>query len=542
MADGLIALLAGFAAPATRIDAARQLAHRLGVDRVLLYVRDPELGTLQPAPGFPQTVQGGAEWRAFVRSCARPGTYDADVDGMHVTAYVRNDVALFIFGGTLDRDVLEHTLAAMPLVGGILKAEHETKLAEGQAQLARVSGRHANDLAVALDAARAQGEKALAELARLNAELRDRDRRKDDFLAMLGHELRNPMAAISGAIEIMRAQPDDVDRIAKARVVLERQAEQLARLVDDLLDVARITRGKVVLKRERLELESVARRAVDAARAIAEAKGHELELDVRTPVLVEGDRTRVEQMITNLLTNAIKYTDAGGHIRVIVDRDGSDARVAVDDDGIGIPENMLARIFDAFQQVEPTIDRSAGGLGVGLTVVSRLAELHGGRVEVTSQPGQGSRFSIRLPAITRDAVGSVPIVEDEVSAARAAEPGSKRILVVDDNIDSGEMMVDVTQSWGHEAHLAPDGPQAVAMARELRPDVVLLDIGLPGMDGYQVAARLREEPLTRGACIIAVSGYGQDSDRLKSRAAGCDAHLVKPVDLKTLRRHLDELR
>jgi CheY-like chemotaxis protein len=233
-------------------------------------------------------------------------------------------------------------------------------------------------------------------------------------------------------------------------------------------------------------------------------------------------------MVTNLLMNAVKYTDPGGHIVLTIDRRDADAVVRVEDDGIGIAAEMLPHVFDAFLQVDAALDRGAGGLGVGLTLVKRLALLHNGRVEAQSTLGEGSVFTLRLPA-------AAPSVRPAPVAQPARAPlVKKRVLVVDDNVDSAEMMVALAQNWGHEAFHAGDGRSALAMAHELGPDVVLLDIGLPGMDGYEVAAKLRIDPVTQGARIIAVSGYGLDADRVKSHAAGCDEHLVKPVDIKKL--------
>jgi signal transduction histidine kinase len=537
-------LVARFAETADRIGAAAELARRLGVDEVLVFVRDPELGILVPVPGLAQTNRGGPSWRAFLKICETPGVHTADVDcpagarPRRVTAHVvSNGAGLFCLGGTPDEAVLAAVLESLPLLGAIFRAEHEARLARGEAHVARTTGAHARDLALALDSARGEVERALEESARLNEELKETDRRKDDFMAMLGHELRNPMAAISGAIEVMRARPDDREHIERARAIIERQTEQLARLVDDLLDVARITRGKIALRLEVLDVALIVRRAMETVHAAATAKRHELTLDVDGNVYANADRTRLEQMVTNLLTNAVKYTDAGGHIRVVVSRAGDDAVVTVEDDGIGITAAMLPRIFDAFLQVDPSLDRSAGGLGVGLTVVHRLAVLHGGSVDAKSTLGKGSMFTLRVPAVTT-AVSQAEQASDEKATSRVKNGAKKRVLVVDDNVDSGEMMVALAETWGHEAYHAVDGRSAVAMAHELQPDIVLLDIGLPGMDGYEVAARLRDNPLTQQARIVAVSGYGQDADRLKSRAAGCDEHLVKPVDIPSLARVL----
>ncbi len=539
--SALSALISRFAEPADRVDAAADLARHLGVERVLGFGRDPELGVLLPAAGFPQTVAGGPAWRALLKtSASQPGVHRAELamslDGAHVVAVTVcasvNGAALFLIGGHPDLAALEELDVMLPLLGALFRGEQSVQLARGEAEVARLDGLHASSLATALDSARGDVERALTESARLNAELKETDRRKDDFMAMLGHELRNPLAAVSGAIEIMRANEGNWSQMQRARSVIERQTEQLARLVDDLLDVARVTRGKITLRRERLDVASVVRHAMEATATFA-TKQQDFQLVVRAPAWVDADRTRLHQMVSNLLTNASKYTDQDGHIVVTVDHDGADVVIRVEDDGIGISPAMLPHVFDAFLQVDPTLDRGAGGLGVGLTVVSYLTSLHGGRVDAESELGKGSVFSIRLPRV------EAPDAADADAAVKpAGAPHRKRVLVVDDNVDSAEMMVLLAETWGHEAFHAGDGHLAVEMARELIPDVVLLDIGLPGLDGYEVAAALRKDPLTRTARIIAVSGYGQDSDRQKSRAAGCDEHMAKPVNLVDLQRAL----
>jgi signal transduction histidine kinase len=534
----LVALFGQFSKPAGRLEAAAALSRRLGVEQLLVFVGDPELGTLLPATGFPQTIAGGPRWRAFLKSCSAPGKHEGEVDyprdhSRRVTAYRREDSAvLVLFGPNPDQAVLAEVLELFPLVSATLVAEQAITLARGEMEVAQAVGRRANDLAMALDTSRGDLERALAEAARLNDELTETDRRKDDFMAMLGHELRNPMAAISGAIEVMRARPRDLEHTARARDIIERQALQLARLVDDLLDVARITRGKITLRLEAVDVVDAARRAIEGVTPILLTRKHTVDLVVRARPHVSADRTRLEQMVTNLLSNAAKYTDPGGRLRVVIGEEAGDALICVEDNGIGIPSDMLPKIFDPFLQVDPSIERSAGGLGVGLTVVSRLAKLHHGSVSATSEVGKGSRFTIRLP-ISTEAVASA------VSEKRP-ERTKKRILIVDDNTDSAEMMVTLAETWGHDAVHASDGPSAVERALQWLPDVVLLDIGLPGMDGYEVAAKLRDHASTREARIIAVSGYGLESDRKKSRAAGCDSHLVKPVDLAVLARAISE--
>jgi signal transduction histidine kinase/ActR/RegA family two-component response regulator len=529
-----VKLLVRFFDAADRAHASAELAHALGVARVVIYLRDTVLDVMLPAPGFPTAVAGGPKWRAFVRALTDSGEHRGELDpsdgsSLPACAHVGADgVALIMLGADPDPVVLASVLDYFPLVGAMLRAEHNAFLADGEARVARLGGGQARDLAIALDASRTATECALAESARLNSELEEQSRRKDDFLAMLGHELRNPMAAITAALELLRTGPSEPGTVMRAQAVLERQTAALSRLVDDLLDVARVTRGKVSLALEVLDVSEVVRRALDATRAQFDAKRHALRLWVRDRVHANADRVRLEQMVTNLLTNAAKYTHDGGVIDIAVAHESETAVIEISDTGIGIPASVLPRIFEPFVQLAPTVDRGGGGLGVGLTVVHQLAQLHGGRVDVTSQVGIGSRFTVRIPATTaRVSLEPPPL---------APPAGHTRVLVVDDNLDAADMIVALLSAWGHEAHHAADGATAVAMARDLTPAVVLLDIGLPGMNGYEVAAALRKDPRTCDTRIIAVTGYGMESDRCSSREAGCDEHLVKPVDLELLER------
>ncbi len=536
----LLATLCALAELPRRTAAVAVLAGRLGVSEALFLVRDPQLDVLLPPVGFPQTLAGGRAWRAFLKKgCAVPGRHEAVVDfptgepSRRAVALVGERIAVVLFGGPVDEAALAELHAAFPLLSAIFAAEHAVRLAEGQAAVARTTGRRAQELALALDAARGEVERALDESARLNEELKDDDRRKDEFLAMLGHELRNPLSAIGAALEVARTG-HDAEQSTRARAIIERQTAQLTRLVDDLLDVARVTRGKIELRLETVDVDAVVRRAIESTQALITSKGHSVEVTAAGPVFAKVDRARLEQMVTNLLTNAAKYTDQGGRIRVGVRRDGADAVVRVEDSGIGIRASMLQAIFDPFVQVTPTIDRGAGGLGIGLTLVRRLAVLHGGTVEAQSEPGAGSVFTLRLRA------ADPPEALTASGAFARAKAQKKRVLVVDDNLDSAEMLVALAATWGHEAVHAGDGPTALAIAAEMGPDVVLLDIGLPGMDGYEVAVHLRKAPGTCRSRIVAVSGYGHDGDRARSRDAGCDDHLVKPVNLEALRRAIEQ--
>jgi signal transduction histidine kinase len=525
---------------ATRPEASRELAAALGVDALLLLVRDPELGVLLPAPGFPQTLRGGPAWRAFQQACTEPGSRRADATSPFtgvpaaLVAHVGDDgTTLVLIGGLPNEGLLAELVDGLPLLSALLLAENAAQRAEGSAAVARTASRHAHDLATALEAARTDVQRALRETAELNERLREADRRKDEFLAMLAHELRNPMAAISSALGIMRLKNDEPPAVDRARIIIERQSQQLGRLVDDLLDVARFTQGKIVLRLEPVNVRDIARRAIDTTAPLVAEKGHTLHVQADAAAIwATADPTRLEQMITNLLTNAAKYTDPNGRIRLDIRTEAEEVLVRVTDSGIGIAPAMLQHVFEPFVQIGPTLERSHGGMGIGLTLVKRLAALHGGAAEVDSVLGEGSTFTLRIPALV-DHVGR----RDSPDPAPRTTP-ARRVLVVDDNLDSAEMVAELVTAWGHETKMASDGQAALEIAAVFRPDVVFLDIGLPGLDGYEVARRLRAMAATATSRIVAVSGYGTAEDRQKTKDAGFDAHLTKPVDLAALQQLL----
>jgi signal transduction histidine kinase/ActR/RegA family two-component response regulator len=384
---------------------------------------------------------------------------------------------------------------------------------------------------------------ALAEREHLEDELRVRlgqlagaDRRKDEFLAMLAHELRNPLAPIQNALEILQLPSASPAIIAEAEEILGRQVQHLVRLVDDLLDMARISRGKIELRKERLALETVVARAIETARPLIDARGHELTVALPAePVTIEADPTRLAQVISNLLNNAAKYSESRGHIWLTARRDGDRLAIQVRDQGIGISPDVLPSIFDLFVQAERGRDRTHGGMGIGLTLVRRLVELHGGAVEAFSAgPGKGSEFTIRLPfeAPTPPSAESRAPISRIATTNRWARPG--RILIVDDNADAAATLARLLRNRGYETHVLFDGPSALEWADAHRPAVVILDIGMPKMDGYEVARRLRQKPGGDDLLLIALSGWGQEEDRRRSSDAGFDAHLIKPVDLAAL--------
>jgi signal transduction histidine kinase/CheY-like chemotaxis protein len=384
--------------------------------------------------------------------------------------------------------------------------------------------------AIAFENARLYGnlKREMARTKEAEEKLKEASRRKDEFLAMLSHELRNPLAPIRNAAEVMRRIAPTDAGIVWARDVVERQVTHLAQLVDDLLDVSRITQGKISLKKEPVELGKVIQHSIDTARTLLDAKRHHLAVSVAAaPIWVHGDFARLSQVIGNILNNAAKYTSEGGRIELSASADRGEALISVRDNGIGIDGALLPHVFELFTQGERSLDRSQGGLGVGLTVVERLVDLHQGRVEVKSDGiGKGSLFRVILPCISE-----VPQGELQTEAAVQAIPsGGRRVLVIDDNIDAAESIAVYLRLEGHEVRTVSDGPQAVAIAQVFAPQVAVVDIGLPGMNGYEVARRLRLKGGDAPALLIALTGYGQKEDRARSTEAGFDHHFVKPAD------------
>ena len=368
------------------------------------------------------------------------------------------------------------------------------------------------------------------------AALADLDRRKDEFLAMLSHELRNPLAPISNAVRLLRMQKNDDPMQVQARNVIERQVGQLNHLVDDLLEISRITTGRVQLRQEQISLAGVVERAVESTHPLITQRRHVMHVALPDePLWVHGDAARLEQVVVNLLTNAAKYTDEGGCVAVSLTREEGSAVLRVRDTGIGIAPELLPRIFELFTQAERSLDRSQGGLGIGLCLVQRLVELHGGTVAVHSVLGHGSEFVMRLPVV---AAWEPPLtlLVDPPAAAQAA--AGCRVLVVDDNVDAAQTLADLLVMTGHEVRIVHDGLGAVAAAVAWCPDVVLLDIGLPGLNGFDVAKRIRCETTKSDMVLVALTGYGQASDRQRSQEAGFDHHLVKPADFDEVEKIL----
>ena len=373
--------------------------------------------------------------------------------------------------------------------------------------------------------------------------LRETDRRKDEFLATLAHELRNPLAPIRNSLQILKMPRLDAATIERAREMMERQVHQLVRLVDDLLDVSRVMRGKIELRTEQVELATVVARAVETAQPLIEAQGHELTVSLPPDSLsLDADPLRLAQVVGNLLTNAAKYTEANGRIWLTARREGDEAVMRVRDDGIGIAPDMLPHVFELFVQADHSSTKAQGGLGIGLTLVKNLVEMHNGTVEAHSAGlGAGCEFVIRLPLTPQEQRQRIEEVIGEAPQEPARSSGH-RLLVVDDNVDAAISLAMLLRLQGHEVRVAHDGPSALDLATSYRPDMVFLDIGMPGMDGHEVARRLRQHPELKNVVLAAITGWGQQEDRRRTAEVGFDHHLVKPVEPAALENLLGGLR
>ncbi len=377
------------------------------------------------------------------------------------------------------------------------------------------------------------------ENAGLYSELCEQDRRKDEFLALLAHELRNPLAPLRNGLQVMRLAQGDANTVVNAQEMMERQLGHMVRLIDDLLDVSRISRNKMELRRSRVLLADVISSAVETARPAIDAAGQRLTISLPPETVhLDADLTRLAQVVGNLLTNSAKYTDPGGRIWLTAMREGAHVSFVVRDTGIGIPADALPRIFDMFSQVDRSIERSAGGLGIGLALVKALVEMHGGSVAAAS-PGQGggSTFTVRLPVLEYATESPLPPVDED---GRRASGIRRRVLVVDDNHDAANSMAIMLGLAGDEVRTAFNGIEAVEVAETFQPHVILMDVGMPRLNGYEAARRIRKQPWARSVIIIALTGWGQESDKTRSREAGCDGHLVKPVTLPDLEKLLQK--
>jgi two-component system CheB/CheR fusion protein len=498
----------------------------MGTNRHDVYLLDYRLGARTGLELLREAVQSGCQGPMILLT--GQGDREVDLEAM------KGGAADYLIKGQINASLLERSIRY-----AIEGQRHREALRQARDDLEK----RVQERTAALDQANRALQTEINDRKRLEQELRQRaeqlaeaDRRKDEFLAMLAHELRNPLAPIRNGLYILQMPNAQGTAATRAIHLMEQQVRNLTRLVDDLLDVSRISRGKIQLHKETVNLAVAVAHAVETVRPLTEAQGHELTVSLPWgPVHLDADPTRLEQVLCNLLNNAAKYTDHGGHISLTVERQGEDVLVRVRDTGIGIPVEMLPRVFDLFTQGDRSLDRSQGGLGIGLTLVRKLVELMGGSVTANSEgPGKGSEFVVRLPALKE-----IPL---ETPEGAPALTGSRqrllRVLVVEDLEGVADMLVMLLKLWGHDVRAAHDGPAALIAARTFQPDVVLLDIGLPGMNGYEVARQLRREAHSPRPLIAAVTGYGKEEDRRHSREAGFDHHMVKPIDPNALEAFL----
>jgi signal transduction histidine kinase len=552
----LVSIFIRLQAPETRLAATGELARYAGVAQVLVFGKDVEIGLFLPAPGLPQTLREGRRWQDFLRRCAENGRAQSSLPwasaGADLPAWGQCDPgasSIIVFLGAQpaapERAAID---ALLPLLGAKLAGERTELAAAGLAAAARDSHRRASELNAALDASRRELQSAyqrveqeLVSRREAEARLRDADRRKDEFLAMLAHELRNPLAPIGMAAHVLRLGAVTPARLQHTCEIIDRQITHMTSLLDDLLDVSRVTGGLVALAQELHDMGAIVRDALEQARPLIDARRHRLTLALpRELAQVCGDSTRLVQIVTNLLNNASKYTPEGGTIALELTQDAATVQVRVRDDGIGIDAALLPHVFDLFIQGERSAHRTQGGLGLGLALVKSLVERHGGSVSAASAGhGAGSEFTIRLPR----ARGDAPVLPapSAAGAGSACGAGVLDILIVDDNADAADTLSLFLGAVGHRVHVAYDGANALELAAAAAPHVLLLDIGLPDIDGYELARRLRPMAQTAHATLIALTGYGQPEDRERAIGAGFDDHLTKPVDAAALVRLLSAL-
>jgi two-component system CheB/CheR fusion protein len=445
---------------------------------------------------------------------------------------MRSGAADYLIKTGLDAAILERSIRY-----ALEQKQHEEALRRSYEVLEQRVAERTAELAHMNAALQAE----VVERKRAEAELTEIDRRKDEFLAMLAHELRNPLAPLLHGLEVLRLDTATPPSILPVRDLMERQVRKMTRLVDDLLDVSRITCGKVELRREPVDISRVVRLAAESLQQTIVARRQQLVIAVPAePVMLDGDLTRLEQIISNLLSNASKYTDAGGRITLSAEREDHQAAIKISDTGVGISPEMLPKVFDLFMQVDRSLDRTQGGLGIGLTLVARLVALHGGTVEAHSAGlGQGSQFIVRLPLLMAGAPSAASSAA-LADASRQAQP-VQRILLVDDNLDLVQSLALMLKFKGFDVRTASEGLAALELSASFQPHAVLLDIGLPGLTGYEIAERLRKQHPQGRLLLVALSGYGRDEDRQRSLEAGFDLHLVKPVDLARLMTALGQI-
>lgn len=549
----LVAIFTRLQRPATRQAAARELAGFVGADHVIMFGLDHEIGIFLPADGMPQTLPQGARWTRFLSQVPAGSSLKAcmpRLDGTgdalaHALCDAGGSCALVFLGVEQASSLPQDIGLLLPFLGARIEAEGLARAAGANALTAREASQRANELNAALDVNRRElqlaYQKAAMELEQrreAESKLRAADKNKDDFLAMLAHELRNPLAPISMAAQVLRVPSIAPARMYEVSEIIERQVSHMSRLLDDLLDVSRVTRGLAALSFQQLDFKGLVAHAIEQARPQITLRKHHLTVDLPgQEALICGDATRIVQVVTNLLTNAARYTPEGGEIKLTVAVHDKDVELTLRDNGIGIEPELLPHIFDLFTQGTRSVDRSQGGLGLGLALVHNLVERHGGTVSARSEGlGRGSEFVVSFPRVEADAAEPQGRTAD---TGHRSEPVS--VLIVDDNQDAARTLALFLRGAGHAVYTAHDGAASLPIAADKQPRVIVLDIGLPDMDGYELARAIRKQDPEGRTVLIALTGYGQRSDKERALDAGFDHHMTKPVQPAVLQALLEQI-
>lgn len=539
--------------PETRQDGLKALAAYARAKEAYLFVKDAELSIYLPAQGLPQTMRHAAWWHEFFEqreagtcvSGLMPSPTSGDQSHCSVVVEKLGLSILVLLGVELESSIATQLQALLPLVAAKLTVERAAASAAGHAAAAREANSQARSLNAALDANRRELQKAFGLLekeltVRREAEkkLRETDRKKDEFLAMLAHELRNPLAPISMAAQLIKLPSSASRQIEQASQIITRQVAHMTSLLDDLLDVSRVTRGKIVLEKEPVDVKGVIADAIEQSKSIVQQKQHQLDVHLTgETVYVDGDKTRLVQIIANILVNAAKYTPSQGSLDLRVDATEEEVLIRISDNGIGIDTELLPHIFELFTQAPRSSDRSQGGLGIGLALVKSLVDLHGGNISAHSRGlNLGSEFTVRLPKYQHSLQLPVSNLNNDTLSSEAA----LSILVIDDNVDAASTLAAVIEASGHRVLIGHSAKEAMELAAAHGSDVLFLDIGLPDMDGYELAKKIRGIKTCEDAVLVALTGYGQPQDKELAREAGFDVHLTKPADFTRLMKILSD--
>lgn len=534
-------LIAALAGKAARQTVARQLAAFYQADDLIIFLRDQQVGLFLPAPDFSRNLKGSKAWQRFLTRCDEHGCAEDWLEFVSVSNPVpvvgvrgQEDLIVVLIGEHCAINEGDELFQLSSLLAHAFDAERQSEALVAQTSLAREKEMSANLLAQSLDKARARLASTLNDVRQAQEALRLADKRKDEFLAILAHELRNPLAPIGNGIELLKHAEQNPQILPNVRKMMDGQLRHMVRLIDDLMDVSRITRGKISLHKQEVPLKRLIDHAIEGAKPFINQQNHRLSLHMMDDsILVHVDSTRITQVFSNLLNNAAKYSDPGGSIHIDVYADANEVTVSIRDTGMGLNEQELTSIFDMFVQSDCVAGYARGGLGIGLTLVKNLVELHEGRVRAKSAGrGQGSEFIVTLPRAQKKP--ELEPINDAERPLVAAHDNQLRVLIVDDNEASARSMCMIAELLGHQAQVAFRGAEALEKAERLQPQVILLDIGLPDISGYEVCHRLRAVPNFAKTLIVAQTGWGQATDRQKGAEAGFDDYLVKPLDMGDL--------